>query len=259
MLISAAMALMGLALLCYMIYPSRVASGVAGVTWVVLLAGLVGRAVQSGHWPLSNRYEFALTCAWCGLGVYLLLEADGRERRAGVFGLLAAGIMLGYAATRPEAARVVTPLLPALRSPWLALHGLTAAIGYAVLGVAGGLGLARLAQARWPERLPAARDLERMMQRCLALGFPWLTFSILAGAIWAQAAWGRLWAWDPKETWALIVWLWYLMLLHLRPLPRWRGPRMAALLVVGLVGMMFTFVGVPWLVQQVRVASLHGF
>ena len=256
MLVTAAAVLMGLALLCYVIYPSRVATGLAGVAWAGLGAGLVERAVVSGHWPLSNRYEFALTCAWCGLSVYLLLEAEWRERRAGVFGLLAAGVMLGYALTSPEA---VTPLLPALRSPWLALHALAAAIGYAVLGVAGGLGLARLAQLRWPQRLPAAGDLERTMQRCLTLGFPWLTFSILAGAIWAHAAWGRLWGWDPKETWALIVWLWYLMLLHVRPLPSWRGPRMAALLVIGLVGLMFTFVGVPWLVQQVRVESLHGF
>ena len=259
MLITVAAVVVGLALLTYLVYPGRVATGIACVAWAALLAGLVDRATQSGHWPLSNRYEFAMTCAWWGVSVYLLLEAEWRERRAGAFGLAAAALMLGYAVTRPEAARVVAPLLPALRSPWLTLHALAAAVGYAVMGVAAGLGLARLMQPRWPARLDAAEDLERMTGRCLALGFPWLTFSILAGAIWAQAAWGRLWAWDPKETWALIVWLWYLMLLHLRPLPSWRGSRMAALLVIGLAGLLFTFVGVPWLVQQVRVESLHGF
>jgi ABC-type transport system involved in cytochrome c biogenesis permease subunit len=167
--------------------------------------------------------------------------------------------MLGYAVTRPEAARAIAPLLPALRSPWLQLHALAAAVGYAALGVAAGLALARLLQPRRLTRRPAAGELERAMSRCLTLGFPWLTFSILAGAIWAQAAWGRLWAWDPKETWALIVWLWYLMLLHLRALPRWRGRRLAGLLVIGFAGVVFTFIGVPWLVQQVRLESLHGF
>jgi ABC-type transport system involved in cytochrome c biogenesis permease subunit len=97
------------------------------------------------------------------------------------------------------------------------------------------------------------------MSRSVAFGFPWLTFSVLAGAVWAQNAWGRLWGWDPKETWALVTWLWYLMLLHLRPLPRWRGRRMAILLLVGFAAVMFTFVGVPWLVRLVRLESLHGF
>lgn len=262
MLITVGAVLVGLALLTYLVYPGRIATGVTCVAWAALLAGLVERAALSGHWPLSSRYEFALACAWCGLSVYLLVEADWRERRAGIFGLAATGLMIAYAVTRPEAARAVAPLLPALRSPWLQLHALSAAVGYAVLGVAAGLGLARLAQVpayAGTARLPAAGELEQLMHRCLALGFPWLTFSILAGAIWAQAAWGRLWAWDPKETWALIVWLWYLMLLHLRPLPHWRGRRLAVLLVLGFAGVMFTFVGVPWLVQQVRLESLHGF
>ena len=87
------------------------------------------------------------------------------------------------------------------------------------------------------------------MQRAVTLGFPWLTLSILTGAIWAQNAWGRYWGWDPKETWALITWLWYLLILHLRSLRRWRGRRLAVLVLVGLGVVMFTFIGVPWLVR----------
>jgi ABC-type transport system involved in cytochrome c biogenesis permease subunit len=97
------------------------------------------------------------------------------------------------------------------------------------------------------------------MERAIGLGFPWLTLSILAGAIWAQNAWGRYWGWDPKETWALVTWLWYLLILHLRPQPAWRGRRLAGLVIAGLGIVIFTFVGVPWLVRTVRLESLHGF
>jgi ABC-type transport system involved in cytochrome c biogenesis permease subunit len=98
-----------------------------------------------------------------------------------------------------------------------------------------------------------------MMERAVALGFPWLTLGILSGAIWAQNAWGRYWGWDPKETWALVTWLFYLLILHVRPLRRWRGRRLAALVVAGFGMVLFTFAGVPWLVRAVRLESLHGF
>ena len=102
-------------------------------------------------------------------------------------------------------------------------------------------------------------EVERTMERAVALGFPWLTLSILSGGIWAQRAWGRYWGWDPKETWALVTWLWYLLILHVRPLRRWRGRRLAVLTVMGFGLVLFTFVGVPWLVRIVRLESLHGF
>jgi len=107
--------------------------------------------------------------------------------------------------------------------------------------------------------LPPVEGIECAMERGIALGFPWLTLGILTGAIWAQNAWGRYWGWDPKETWALVTWLWYLMVLHLSPLPRWRGRRLAVLALIGFGVVLFTYVGVPWLVRTVRLESLHGF
>jgi ABC-type transport system involved in cytochrome c biogenesis permease subunit len=107
--------------------------------------------------------------------------------------------------------------------------------------------------------MPTEEQVKRAMERVVALGFPWLTLSILTGAIWAQKAWGRYWGWDPKETWALITWLWVLLILHVRPLRRWRGRRLAALVVMGFGVVLFTFIGVPWLVRTVRLESLHGF
>jgi cytochrome c-type biogenesis protein CcsB len=240
-------------------WTGRLATGLAASAWGLLTAGLVQRGLEAGHWPLTNRYEFALCFAWAIVAVYLLLEASWRERRAGVFVLAVALLVATYAVSRPADERAIAPLLPALRSVWLQVHVLTAVVAYGAFGVAAGLGLMRLVHREGNGRWPAATEVERAMERAVALGFPWLTLSILTGAIWAQQAWGRYWGWDPKETWALVTWLWFLLILHVRPLRRWRGRRLAILTVAGLGVVFFTFVGVPWLVRTVRLESLHGF
>lgn len=229
------------------------------VAWALLTAALVRRGLAAGHWPLTNRYEFALCFVWAIVAVYLLLEASWRWRHTGAFVLPVALLVATYALTRPADARVISPLLPVLRSVWLQVHVLTAVVGYGAFGVAAGLGLMRLLHSECRHGWSAAEEVERAMDRAAALGFPWLTLSILTGAIWAQKAWGRYWGWDPKETWALVTWLWYLLVLHVRPLQRWRGRRRALLVVVGFGIVLFTFVGVPWLVRTVRLESLHGF
>jgi cytochrome c-type biogenesis protein CcsB len=239
-------------------WTGRAATGLAVAAWTALTAGLVKRGLLAGHWPLSNRYEFALCFAWAIVAVYLLLEASWRERRAGPFVLAVALLVATYAVTRPAAEREITPLLPALRSTWLQVHVLTAMVAYAAFAVAAGLGAMRLSYRGDRERWPAVEEIERVVERPVAMGLPWLTLSILGGAVWAQKAWGRYWGWDPKETWALITWLYYLMMLHVRPLRRWRGRRLAALAVAGLGLVLFTFVGVPWLVRVARLESLHG-
>ena len=248
-----------------------IASGTKIAAWTSLTASLVARGLGAGHWPLANRYEFALCFTWAIISVYLLLEASWhgythRDRlKAGALVLVVALVVATYAISRPYGEQKPGPLLPALRSVWLQLHVLSSAMGYGACGVAAGIGLAQLlrreaaAQSSQGALPPGATQASRMMERCAALGFPWLTLGILTGAIWAQRAWGRYWGWDPKETWALVTWLWYLLLLHLRPLRGWRGRRLAALVVAGFWMVCFTFVGVPWLVRTVRLESLHGF
>jgi len=265
-------ALLWLALAAYVVHlvhrgrwAGRVATGLVVVAWGTLTAELVARGLEAGHWPLTNRYEFALCFAWAIVTVYLLLEASWRERRAGCFVLAVALLVATYAVTRPADEQAIAPLLPVLRSVWLQVHVLTAMVGYGAFGVAAGLGLMQLARRTSPgegeqeKRLPSEWEIERTMERAVALGFPWLTLSLLTGAIWAQNAWGRYWGWDPKETWALVTWLWYLLILHVRPLRRWRGRRLAGLVVLGFGIVIFTFAGVPWLVRTVRLESLHGF
>jgi cytochrome c-type biogenesis protein CcsB len=277
MLIGAAYALLWVTLATYIwhakagkFWTGWIATGTTIISWGLLTAALIQRALAAGHWPLTNRYEFALCFVWAILSIYLLLEASWRERRAGGFVLAVALLVATYAVLRPADERAIAPLLPALRSTWLQIHVLTTLVGYAAFGVATGLGLMQL--IRWAsleeEPLPqegmsagtlSREGVERTMERVVALGFPWLTLGILTGAIWAQNAWGRYWGWDPKETWALVTWLWYLLILHVRPLRSWRGRRLAGLVVAGFGIVLFTFIGVPWLVRTVRLESLHGF
>lgn len=260
--------LLWLAMVAYVVHlirggrwAGRVATGLTIVAWVMLTGGLVKRGLASGHWPLANRYEFTLCFVWAIVTTYLLLEASWRERRAGSFVLAVALLVATYAVTRPSVEKALMPLPPALRSAWLQVHVLTAMAGYGAFGVAAGLGVMQLGLRNWGlGKNPVSEgEIERMVEKAVALGFPWLTLGILTGAIWAQNAWGRYWGWDPKETWALITWLWYLLLLHVRALRGWRGRRSAALAVIGFGLVLFTFIGVPWLVRTVRLESMHGY
>jgi cytochrome c-type biogenesis protein CcsB len=246
-----------------------IATPVAVASWILLTAALFARGITAGHWPLANRYDFALCFAWAILGVYLLLELRWRERRAGAFVIAAALLVMTFALLRPGEEKAIHPLLPALRSVWLQFHVLAAAIGYGACGVAAGLAAAELAgvgidrhcEERFLRRsnLSPAEDVERQVHRVIGWGFPWLTVALLTGAIWAQEAWGRYWGWDPKETWTLIIWLWYLLLLHSRELRGWRGRRLAWLTIAGFGIVFFAFAGLPWLLRTVRMTSLHAF
>jgi len=261
LLLWAALLLYGLHLLRGSAWAGR--GGTVGVVaaWLVLTGGLTARGLAAGHWPLTNRYEFALCFLWALLAVHLLLEAGEGERRWGSFGVALALLVATTALARPAEERALYPLAPALRSVWLQVHGLTAAVAYGAFAVAGGLALMRLARpgGERGEAWPPAEWIERTMGRMVGLGLPWLTLSILSGSIWAEVAWGRAWGWDPKETWSLVVWLGFLLPSHLRTVRGWRGRRLAAVVVASFVLLYFGFIGLPTLVRTVRLESLHGF
>jgi cytochrome c-type biogenesis protein CcsB len=240
----------------------RTATAVATLAFLGFSAGLVLRGLEAGRWPLTNRFEFALLFSWATLGAYLLLEGTGYPRPLGAFVLPIVVGLASYALLiLSPAEQAVRPLLPVLRSIWLQIHVLSAALGYGTGGVAAGLGALFLLRNHRLEAggLPPAGKIEEAMTRAVSLGFPFLSLALLAGAIWGQTAWGRYWGWDPKEVWTLVTWLVYLAFLHGRSLRGWRGRRLAWLALLGFGCVLFTFAGVDWLVEVSQLQSLHVY
>ena len=227
---------------------------------LVLMAGFaahtaftVWRGIAAGRLPLANQFEFASGFAWAAVVLGLLLW-----HRLGQEGILtaaapAAFLILSYAAFQP---REIRELMPALRSTWFALHIGSAAFSYAAFAIAGGLGVSYLVKLRKgrDETEPGMKQLDYMGYRLICLGFLLLTVVIFSGAIWAEQAWSSWWSWDPKETWALITWIFYAIYLHQRLRLKWQGKRMAVLAIVALVLVLFTFAGVNLLLP-----GLHSY
>lgn len=233
----------------------RIPALVAAVAWGLWTAALARRGTEAGHWPMSTRYEFGLAFVWMTLTLHLLLEAEGLPRAGRPWTLLVTAGLATLVAARPGGERAIAPLPPVLRSVWFPLHTFATAVAYGAAGIAAGLAAAGLLE---PDEEVRER-LERERERATGWAFLWLTAGILLGALWARDAWGRFWGWDPKETWSLILWLWYLLPFHLRPLPRWRGRRTAAIVIAAFGGVLFLLWGVPWLIRAARLESLHGF
>lgn len=227
----------------------------------ILTGALVSRGLRAGHWPLTGEYEFALAFALgTALAALALGAGQGRSRSTegadivrAVTMALAAALVVYARFVMPATKRAIQPLAPALNSIWLPLHGGVAALGYGALAMAGVAGLV------WLVREADRTGTERLMDRAVAAGYPFLTLSMLLGMIWAQAAWGRYWGWDLKEVWTLIAWLIYTLYWHLRGRPGWKGRRLAWLVLVGLGAVLFTFLGVGWLARSVGLGSLHLF
>ncbi len=240
----------------------RMAAWLAAVGLGLLSGGLISRGFEAGHWPLIGRYEFTLWVAWAAVLIHMILEWRLGTPAPGIAGQPIAFIFTSYALLIvPASARAARPLPPALQSPWLIIHVVSTALAYGAFAVAMGLGILHLFQSSRPEKEDpvSSGDSEGYAWNAVGIGFTLLSGGILSGAIWAQNAWGDYWSWDPKETWALITWLAYLLYLHARGLRGWRGRR-AAWLVVGAFGfVLFTFLGVNWLVQQLQLESLHVF
>ena len=264
-----------IAYVVHLLRPSRgigwVATGASVVGLVVLTLGLAVRAVQAGHWPLANIYEFSLVFLWGVVFVHLLLErvmalrqAQDVDTRAGGAFILPIAFLIGTYAwvLTPDSAQAPQPLLPALRSIWLQLHTITAAVGYGGFAASCGAGFMHLIKETGlglAGKLPSPREIDAYNYRAVALGYPWMSLAIITGAIWAQVAWGSYWSWDIKETWALMVWLVYTLFFHTRVTKGWRGRPTAIISIVGFLVVLFTFLGVGWLARRVGLESLHVY
>jgi cytochrome c-type biogenesis protein CcsB len=209
---------------------------------------LVTRGLAAHRLPWGNMYEFATAVVLVAVVAYTVLALRApvlRHIGAFVVGpVVLAMVLIGlflYASAGP--------LVAALRSWWLGVHVTTAILGFGIFFVSGISSVLYLLRSRHEEkaatgsslleRLPSAAALDRTAHRTAVFGFPIWTFAVIAGAIWAESAWGRFWGWDPKETWAFIAWVVYAAYLHARTTSGWRGRPSAWVNVVGLGVMVF--------------------
>ena len=224
----------------------RLASAFMVIGFLLLLPGVVFRGISANRVPWGNMYEFSITGALAFSAAYLFALKKYKLRWLGLPVAISVLLTLGTAVTllyRPSA-----PLMPALKSPWLAIHVSAAIISGGVFLLANCIAATYLildryeqkgARPVWAEKLPSLEVLDNLSYRLVALVFPLWTFSVIAGAIWAEAAWGRYWGWDPKETWAFITWVAYAAYLHARVTIGWRGRKAAWLCL--LAGSTFLF------------------
>ena len=224
----------------------RLASAFMVLGFLLLLPGVIFRGVSANRVPWGNMYEFSITGALAFSAAYLFALKKYKLRWLGLPVSLSVLLTLGTAITllyRPSA-----PLMPALKSPWLLIHVSAAIISGGVFLLANCIAATYLILDRyeqkglrpvWAEKLPSLETLDNLSYRLVALVFPLWTFSVIAGAIWAEAAWGRYWGWDPKETWAFITWVAYAAYLHARVTIGWRGRKAAWLCL--LAGSTFLF------------------
>jgi cytochrome c-type biogenesis protein CcsB len=230
-----------------------VAVGIAGNT-----AGFVLRWIESyqlgiGRIPLSNLYESLVFFALMIALIYLVVEFKYDQKIIGAFAMPLATFAMAYASLSPNVSSRIQPLLPALKSNWLTVHVVTCFIGYAAFALAFGLSLMYFIKKDGDglnsiaSRIPSKRIIDDLTHQMVLFGFLFLSAGIISGAVWANSAWGRYWGWDPKETWSLITWFVYAILLHARFMRGWRGNRIAAFSMLGFAAVLFTYFGVNYL------------
>lgn len=207
-------------------------------------------ALGIGHAPLSNFYESLVFFSWAVIFLYLVLGFSRKNEELGTLTILIAFVLIAYASFSPHIDSRIQPLIPALKSNWLISHVVTCFLGYGAFVVASALAAFVLFGKKSARDGEKASD-ERIYQ-CIVIGFLFFTIGITTGSVWAHYAWGRYWGWDPKETWALITWLIYAAILHIRLIRR-DERRIAVMTLVGLASSLFTFLGVNYL------SGLHSY
>jgi cytochrome c-type biogenesis protein CcsB len=208
-------------------------------------------------------FEFSVTGALAVTGVFLVLLRRQQIRYLGTFVVLPVLLTLGLAVTvlYTESAQLV----PALKSVWLVIHVSAAIIASGLLTVGFAQTICFLVQDRLEQRgpdrpasffdrLPSAAALDRASYRMHAFAYPIWTFAVIAGAIWAENAWGRYWGWDPKETWAFITWMVLTAYLHARATAGWKGRKAAYLALLAYGTFLFNY-----LVVNIWLVGFHSY
>lgn len=239
----------------------RLAVAATVVSALLHVLAVVTRGIAAERYPWGNMYEFVSTSLAFAVIIYLVGVWRWKMRWLGPGVTLLGTVGLGLAVTVFYVD--VAPLVPALHSVWFIVHIITAAVAGAAFNlgaIASILFLIRLRLENKGEltgylaRIPSTRTLDLVSYRLHAFAFPLWTFTIVAGAIWAQYAWGRFWNWDPKETWSFVTFVVYAAYLHARATAGWRGKPAAWIAIVGIMTFWFNFIGVNLL-----FSGLHSY
>jgi cytochrome c-type biogenesis protein CcsB len=252
----------------FIVRSSTMGPAASKLSWAAVYFGLSGMLVRwyesylmgadIGHIPISNLYEvFILFCLVTAL-YHLYYEARYKSMALGAFVLwiifAAVAFIFWYSVTRD--AHQIQPLVPALQSWWMKIHVPANFIGYGTFAIAAMVAIAYILKAKnyLVDRLPSLEVLDDVMYKSIAVGFAFFTIATILGALWAAEAWGGYWSWDPKETWALIVWLNYAAWLHMRLMKGLRGVVAAWWALGGLFVTTFAFIGV-----NMFLSGLHSY
>ena len=227
----------------------RVAFALTVLAFALHMGAVITRGLAAQRVPWSNMFEFGLTATAMGVGTFLLVQFWKDVRFLGAyitgFSLLALGIVTVNFYVD------VVPLPPALQSAWLVIHVLVASLATGFFAIGAGLSIMQLLRTkaaaskaeglRFVHTLPGASTLESLAYRVNVVGFVFWTFTLIAGAIWAERAWGRYWGWDTKEVWTFIIWTLFAGYIHARATRGWRGTRSAWLAIVGFSAVIFNY------------------
>lgn len=228
---------------------AHVGVALTGLAWILHVVGAVLRGVADGHVPWSNMFEFAMIGTGIMAGLFLALNFRRDIKFLGTFITGIVVILLGLGTVNFYVP--VSPLAVPLQSPWLVIHVAVATLATGFFAIGAGLSIVHLLQAsraagraaglRFLDTLPAADKLENLAYRVIVVGFVFWTFTLIAGAIWAERAWGRYWGWDTKEVWTFIIWTIFAGYIHARATRGWRGSRSSWLAIVGFSTTLFNF------------------
>jgi len=175
--------------------------------------------MEIGHAPVSNLYEVFILLCCVTTAIYLALEKRYQAKAMGAFVLTLVSAAVFFDIWLASVGQAdIKPLVPALQSYWMKIHVPMNFVGYGSFAVACGAGMAYLVRFRLEANggtskmlkiFPSLDQLDQLAYKAVAIGFPAFTLATILGAAWASEAWGGYWSWDPKETWALIVWMTY--------------------------------------------------
>jgi cytochrome c-type biogenesis protein CcsB len=242
---------------------ARMAYGVVLLATAVQIGSIVLRGFATGRPPWGNMYEFVSIACAAGMLAALIVLRKREYRPLLGFVLLPVVILLFIAGTYLYTN--AAPVVPALKSYWLAIHVSIVATGSGVFLVSGVASILYLLKLKYPnpsdrfwgrilQRVPPAQTLDRLAYKTVVFAFPLFGLGVICGAIWAEAAWGRFWGWDPKETVSFIAWVIYAAYLHARATAGWRNTAAAWINIAGFVAMLFNL-----FIINLVVSGLHSY